>query len=395
MPEASTSSAPPPTTLLAAFDRFSDISSELTVAYAQLERRVAEFNRSLVNAGGARRHERAEKERLAERLSRLLEALPAAVILVDGRGRVDQFNQAAQTLFPSLNWGRRWREVLVENLEIEFDEDGWLLRDAVHVSVTRRPLGDRGQILVLVDQTERRLLEGRAQQQERLSSLGEMAARLAHQVRTPLAAAVLYADQLTRDDVSNEQRRRFGAKLSTRLRHTEQLVADMLAFARGDRFRADNVVLQQVLRDAADIVAPKFQATGARLLNQTLAGTAVSVLGNREALTGAVVNVLTNAVEHGGERVQVTVALEANTKECRVLIEDTGPGIAAAIRTQVFEPFFTTRPTGTGLGLAVVNAVILEHGGRLSCHEGPGGRFEMVLPLAAANGDSRRGGDSV
>jgi two-component system sensor histidine kinase FlrB len=381
--------------LLAAFNRFSDISSELTAAYAQLERRVAEFNRSLVSASGTRRHERAEKERLAERLSRLLEALPAAVVLVDGRGRVDQFNQAAQNLFPSLNWGRRWREVLGENLEIEFDEDGWLLRNAVHVSVTRRPLGDQGQILVLVDQTERRLLQGRVQQQERLSSLGEMAARLAHQVRTPLAAAVLYADQLSRDDVSTEQRRRFGAKLSTRLRHTEQVVADMLAFARGDRFRADTLVLQQILQDAADIVAPKFQAADATLLNQTRADTAISVLGNREALTGAVINVLNNAVEHGGERVQVTVALEADTKECRVLIEDSGPGVAAAIRAQVFEPFFTTRRTGTGLGLAVVNAVILEHGGRLTCHAGPGGRFEIVLPLAAANGDSWRGRDCV
>lgn len=395
MPDASTSTPPSPSILIAAFKRFSDISSELTAAYAQLEHRLAEFNRRVGIARGTRDHEQVEQERLAERLTRLLEALPASVIVVDGRGRVDQCNQAALQLFPSLHWGRRWHEVLAENLEIEFDEESWLLRDAVHVSVTRRSLGDRGQILVLVDQTERRLLEGRVQQQERLSSLGEMAARLAHQVRTPLAAAVLYADQLARDGVSPEQRRRFGEKLLARLRHTEQVVADTLAFAKGDRFRADTLVLQQVLEGAADIVSPRFQATGAKLLNRTQGLPAVKILGNREALTGALINLLNNAVDHGGKQVQVSISLESFAKECRVLIEDSGSGVASDLRARIFEPFFTTRLTGTGLGLAVVHAVVVEHGGRLTCLEGPGGRFEIVLPLAAVDGNRACGGSSV
>jgi two-component system sensor histidine kinase FlrB len=373
--------------LAEAFERFSALSERLATAYERLERRLAEHNGQLAGISRARLTERREKERLADRLGALIEALPAAVILVDGRDRVDQYNRAAETAFEGIRWGRRWAEVLTDNLASMPLEDEWVLRCGVRVSVSVRPLGDNGMVFVMQDVTERRRLEQRLLHQERLSALGEMAARLAHQVRTPLSAAVLYAGQLAGAELPAPHRQRFAEKLLARLRHTEQLVADMLTFARGERYRPEPLDLRAVVRDAADIVAPRF-ATGDAALELTVPdGDAARVLGNAQALVGVLVNLLTNALEHGGPGVTVTLGMDRAEEGYRVFVEDSGKGVPESLRARVFEPFFTTRSSGTGLGLAVAHSVVTEHGGQMRCAGERGNRFELVLPYGTAVAD--------
>ncbi len=378
-------------TLTAAFLQFNELSVRLTAAYGQLESRIAELNAQLASSRHARLNERVEKERLADRLTGLLEMLPAAVVLVDGRDRIDRFNHAAELLLPNLAWGRRWHEVLHEQLAVgSRDDPEWLLAGGARVSVTVRELSDQGRILVLVDVTERRRLEEQLQRRERLSAMGEMAAQLAHQVRTPLAAAVLYAGQLggTLDPV---QRNRFSAKLLARLRHTEQLVADMLAFARGARYLPEPVDLDRVLRDAMDTLAPRLAAGPAEVVVATEPAGRALVLGNRDALIGALVNLLSNALDHGGPGVRVVLTLAVAERHCLIRVSDNGPGVPADFRERIFDPFFTTREGGTGLGLAVVQAVLLEHGGSVRCGDaGPGASFELLLPRLAAAAHANR-----
>jgi two-component system sensor histidine kinase FlrB len=371
--------------LTSAFLRFNELSSRLSAAYGQLEAQVAQLNAQLACSRRSRFNERMDKEQLADRLTGLLEMLPAAVLLVDGRDRIDRFNHAAEQLLPNLAWGRRWHEVLQEQLIGQPADGEWLLAGGQRVSVTTRELSDRGRILVLLDVTERRRLEAQLQRRERLSAMGEMAAQLAHQVRTPLAAAVLYAGQLG-GELDREQRRSFSDKLLARLRHTEHLVADMLAFARGGRYLPEPVDLQRLVAEAADTVAPRFAAHGVRLHIPSRLPEPVFVLGNRDALTGALLNLLNNALDHGGAGVRVRLELEVDDRECRIRVADNGPGVAAELRDQIFDPFFTTRDSGTGLGLAVVQAVLLEHGGTVSCRaDAPGVSFELLLPRLAAN----------
>jgi two-component system sensor histidine kinase FlrB len=381
MPHTTPASPAQVAALTAAFGRFNELSTRLSEAYGSLERRVAELNARLERASRERPCQTAQ---LAARLTGLLEALPAAVILVDRRGRVDRFNALAEGLFPGLRWGRRWAEVLEEDLDSRLEDDEWWLRAGVRVNVSARPLGDQGQVLVLVDVTERRHLEERLQRRERLSALGELAARLAHQLRTPLSAAVLYAGQLAAGEVQTAQRRRFATKLLARLHHTERLVADMLAFARGERFRPEPVELRTVLSEAADIVAPLFDSADATLSWDAGGSERATVLGNFAALVGVLVNVFTNAVEHAGRGVGVQVTLRAGALGHEILIADDGPGIPAGRQVQVFEPFFTTRASGTGLGLAVAHSVIVEHGGEIVCSNSDrGAHFLISLPPAA------------
>ncbi|WP_078120595.1 sensor histidine kinase [Thiosocius teredinicola] len=366
-----------------AFGVFNQLSEQLTSAYGQLEGRVAALTEELNRSRQERLTERAEKEHLADQLGVLLEALPAAIVLVDMRDRVDRFNPAAELLFPGLAWGRRWSEVKQEVVEAEPGPGDWRLRDGRHVSVSQRPLIDRGRILVVVDVTDQRRLQERVERQDRLTAMGEMAAQLAHQVRTPLSTSVLYAGQLAKGGLNEEQRQQFSEKLLAGLRHTEALVREMLAFSRGGNFRNEPIRIADVVATALAGLQPRIRQLGVDVDLQLDAVCDTWIAGNLDALAGAFSNLIDNAMNHGGEGVQVRIsACRGDDDSVCLAVEDNGPGIDAAAASRIFDPFFTTRERGTGLGLAVVQAVVLEHGGAVRAGESAlaGARFEIQLP---------------
>jgi len=367
-----------------AFGVFNELSERLTTAYGQLDGRVAGLTRELARSRSERRAETAKKEHLADQLGVLLEALPAAIVLVDVRDRVDRFNPAAEQLFPGLAWGRRWSEIKDEVVAAEPAPGDWHLHDGRRVSVSQRPLNDRGRILVVVDTTDQRRMQERVERQDRLTAMGEMAAQLAHQVRTPLSTSVLYAGQLARPNLNDEQRQQFGAKLLDGLRHTETLVRDMLAFSRGGNFTASPICVGDALNTAVASLQPRLRQMNAGL-ELELAGTQSHLIaGNLDALAGAFSNLIDNALNHGGEGVNIRVIAGIDGDGwVQLVFEDDGPGIDPVALPRIFDPFFTTRERGTGLGLAVVQAVVLEHGGALCAAESliGGARFEIRLPL--------------
>jgi two-component system sensor histidine kinase FlrB len=259
------------------------------------------------------------------------------------------------------------------------------LHDGRRVSVSQRPLNDRGRILVVVDMTDQRRLQERVERQDRLSAMGEMAAQLAHQVRTPLSTSVLYAGQLLRGGLSDAQRSAFGRKLLDGLRHTETLVRDMLAFSRGGDFNTSPIQVDDALSTAIATLQPRLRQMRARLDVDVVQG---SISGNLDALAGAFSNLIDNALNHGGEQVAVRISATAGPDRSIALVfEDDGPGIDPFVLPRIFDPFFTTRERGTGLGLAVVQAVVLEHGGTLRAGDSAlgGARFEIQLPLLDAD----------
>ena len=384
MANLQTKSAPDPKALEHAFGVFNELSERLTDAYGQLEGRVAGLTRELARARSERLVEVAQKEHLADQLGVLLEALPAAIVLVDQRDRVDRFNPAAEQLFPGLAWGRRWSEIKDEVVASEPSPGDWQLHDGRRVSVSQRPLNDRGRILVVVDTTDQRRMQERVERQDRLSAMGEMAAQLAHQVRTPLSTSVLYAGQLAKGNLSEQQRQQFGGKLLEGLRHTESLVRDMLAFSRGGNFSSSPIVIGDALDTAIATLQPRLRQMEAMLELDLDSAAATPIAGNRDALAGAFSNLIDNALNHGGPRVGIRIGLAiVDGASLQLCFEDDGPGIDPAALPRIFDPFFTTRERGTGLGLAVVQAVILEHGGSVRAMQSKkgGACFEIRLPI--------------
>lgn len=352
--------------LAEAFELFSRASEELSSAYNALQGQVAQLN---------------------ERLSVLLGALPAGVVMLDRGDRVTQCNAAAEALFGTGLSGAAWEQVRAkleptETLgEFALGEVGAGRR----VSVSEASLeSGEGRIILVHDVTEQHRMRLQAERNERLAAMGEMVAGLAHQLRTPLAAALLYTGNLRQPDLLPPDRVRVADRAIERLRYLERLIRDMLLFARGDSLGRQRFGICELVGELVHTLEPLARARQIEFSSTCDCGD-TELLGDRKALGGALTNLLENAIqatEPGG-----VVAVDAFTQgEFAVFrVRDTGRGIDPANQARLFDPFFTTRAEGTGLGLAIARGVARGHGGDIAVDSAPGkgSCFTLTLPLPA------------
>ncbi|MEE4639859.1 MAG: ATP-binding protein [Wenzhouxiangella sp.] len=370
--------------LESAFAAFNQLSEQLSGAYRDLEQRAAGLAEELARSRHEKERQRAEKERLAERLETLLDSLPGGVLVVDRAGCIRQSNAPAREWLGRALNGSRWQAVLAE-ADLNLSDDGRELTvgGCTQLTVARSRVAARGEtIILLTDVTEQRRLAAELDQNRRLAAMGEMAARLAHQVRTPLSAALLYADHLTTRELDSDQRERFGDRLMSRLRDLERMTRDMLGFVRGGCRQSDPVALEDLLGRLEESLAGTVPE-GSRLCIDH-GGVRGVVQGDAQGLLGALCNLVENAWNAGGAGVAVTVQLRLKgASVVEIWVMDDGPGVPDELADRLFEPFVSGRPGGTGLGLAVAASVAEAHGGglRLVQSAAPGACFVLRLPL--------------
>ena len=361
-----------------------DISGQLGESEG-MQARVAELQDQLAESAAQRLQELDEKERLANRLQSLLDLLPGGVIVIDGQGRVREANPVALDLLGAPLEGALWREVIARSFSPRSDDGHEIsLKDGRRVSIATRSLNiEPGQLVLLTDLTETRRLQEQLARHERLSAIGRMVASLAHQIRTPLSSALLYASHLEQGGLSAEHQQRFAGRLKDRLNELEHQVRDMLVFARGDLPLEDRLTPAELL--AALRVAAETQLEGIAVRWQCDAH-AGALLCNRDTLVGALLNLIENALQAATGDTRLKIHLFSRGALLRLSISDNGAGIDAATLARVGEPFFTTRATGTGLGLVVVNSVARAHSGALALRSRPGRGTcaTLQLPLLPA-----------
>ncbi len=375
-----------------AFEVFNDMSQQLANSYQELESRVASLNQELVTAQNERLQELTEKVRVADRLQSLLKALPAGVVVLDAEGVVVESNPAARSLLGEPLDGVAWIDVIKRAFSPKVDDGHDVsLRDGRRVSISTEALGNEpGQILLLQDVTETRKLQEGLNRHKRLSDMGEMAASLAHQIRTPLSSALLYCSHVEQPLIETEKRIHVAGKIRSSLHQLETQVNDMLMFAKGGSSGGEQIAIDEFLKQTSASMETQLQQYHAKL-QLSVTGSDTFLIGNREALRGAIQNLINNALQACGTSAKL--ALSAN--RCKqngvqavvISLTDNGPGIPKDLQEQIFEPFYTTRSRGTGLGLAVVKAVAHAHNGTMwvESEEGQGTRFSLFLPLDVKN----------
>ncbi|KXS34124.1 MULTISPECIES: PAS domain-containing sensor histidine kinase [Idiomarina] len=315
----------------------------------------------------------------------LIDAMPNAVILVNGQGIVDYCNPSSiQLIGTDLN-GELWRDCVARTFTPKADD--WhevSLHNGRRVRVDISSLPEQpGQLVVLTDLTETRDLQAQLAHLQRLSSMGRMVASLAHQIRTPLATALLYSEHLSSNNLTEDQRCQFSRKLKTRLHDLEHHVNDMLLFAKSGQ----QSTLADV--DADDLVNHIKQSVEAYAAQRRVAirwqdddeGTALRI--NQTAVAGAIQNLITNAIDASQQGQSVVVETESSEGFWSCSVRDTGVGIDEAMKQRLFTPFATNKTHGTGLGLAVVDMVTKAHNGRIEwqSEKGCGSEFRIVLPI--------------
>ncbi len=357
------------------------MSQRLTSSMQHLQERYNQVQGELESVSRQRLHELAEKERLAARLQNTLAAMPNGVVVLDVRGYVEQANPAAEEILGTSLLGKLWRDLIAECFEPRAD-DGFevSLRNGKRVSLAIKDLGDEpGQLLVLTDMTTTRQLQEQLARKERLSALGKMTAALAHQIRTPLSAAMLYAENLQQDELPTHLQQRFSQRISQRLHELERQISDMLLFARGPLPCNDRLTVEELMLRWRQIAEPHIDQRTVQWRGSVLAA---SLRCNSEMLLGALMNLVHNALQAASDS-ELRINCYQRGQLLRIVVMDNGPGMNKQVLEQAAEDFFSRKQTGTGLGLMVVKAVAMAHGGRflLQSKVGRGTRAIVELPL--------------
>jgi two-component system sensor histidine kinase FlrB len=321
------------------------------------------------------------------RLKTLLKALPAGVIVLDGQGKVQECNPAAIELLDEPLLGLEWRAVINRAFDPErISGQDSVTRKGRIVSISTCPLGEGvpGQIVLLQDVTEKHQLQSRLEQQSRLASMGKMAAQLAHQIRTPISAALLYASHLKSPRLDEQKRLRFAEKILTRIQSLEQLINDMLLFSRNGMENRESISVEQLLNELSQSIEKPNNKENVKLSFRYMLAEPYYISGNRNLLISGLSNIVNNAlyaVESDGEiSVKVSQPIYGSID---ISVQDNGKGIDADSIDKIFQPFYTTKEQGTGLGLAVVKAIANAHNGELwlDSTDTSGTTFRMRLPI--------------
>ncbi|MGB2707149.1 MAG: ATP-binding protein [Pseudoalteromonas nigrifaciens] len=325
-------------------------------------------------------------------LSHLVDTMPAGVIVLDGKGMIAKANQIAIDMLGEPLEGEKWFSVIQRSFRPQQDDGHEVsLKDGRLIKLDITALApEPGQLILMTDLSETRRLQKRVAHMQRLSALGKMVASLAHQVRTPLSAAMLYAANLGSKRLPEASRDNFQTKLMSRLKDLENQVNDMLLFAKsGDQHVVEQVSMQQLLSEVKTGADAMVTLNNSEL-DVSLPEPDIAILGNKTALASAIQNLIHNSIQiiGSGAQVQVRAMRDLQTPDfVRISVSDNGPGVDLQQVDKLFEPFFTTSSQGTGLGLAVVSSVANAHQGRIEVTNNVhgGACFNLLLPISAAS----------
>jgi PAS domain S-box-containing protein len=355
--------------------------------------------------------ERAMKARAeaSERLSsEIVASLTSGLLVVDGRGHIRTLNPAGQSMLGlrADEWQGPYRDVLkrtapvADVLEECLRTGQPIARRSVaippmpdsavsHVGLTVSPIRDEGSgtdqgvICLFTDLSEVMELEEQLRLKDSLARLGEMTAGIAHEFRNGLATIHGYSRLLDLDKLDPTYRPYVQA-IRDETESLGQVVTNFLSFARPTQLTLAPVEMASLVERAADDIRADARARGGDVVVQGQFG---RVDGDEVLLRQALSNLCRNAFEacdhaHVVPQIVIEGQCDAAHGVVRISVSDNGPGVPESVASRIFRPFFTTKPHGTGLGLALVQKIIVTHNGRVSFvnEQGSGARFLVTLP---------------
>ncbi|QQR48389.1 PAS domain-containing protein [Myxococcus xanthus] len=348
------------------------------------------LSRQLSVAGGALSAREADLQKLGRLQQQILSSMPSGLVTCNARRRITYVNPAGclilqvdatqvvgtdlETLLPGV------LGLAPRSPRSELVVGKGLKRRILGLSVT--PLdGEPGALLmVFQDLTQLRRMEDDLKRADRLASLGALSAQLAHELRNPLAS-MRGSAQLLAQDAQDAIAQKLTNILIREADRLARLVEDFLRFARPPTPALQQVALAALLTETMDMLRVDPLARDVRVEMATPEPMAVSV--DPDQLRQVLINLVRNAFQAAGPRGHVKVALTRAENEARIRIWDSGGGITEEMMGHLFEPFFTTRDGGTGLGLSTAHSIIRAHGGAIRVRSNPeeGTEFVVGLPL--------------
>jgi len=354
----------------------------------------------------------------------LVSSMRNGVLAIHRDGTIALMNDEAYRIFAiqksPADVGRAFSEVLRGRLDVArvlgsaFDLSHLPNRAELRLKDLDRVIGytlsqvkdDRGRpvgaVLFFKDLTQVEQMEERERLRDRLASLGEMAAGMAHELRNPLAGIEVMAGLLRRQVPDSADAQSLLADVISEAKLANAIVVEMLEFVRPVRLQVERTDVADVLNQAVALAESKA-TRGSTEVSVDVAPDLPIIEGDHHQLSQVFINLVANAFEalEGRGRVTITAAaaeIEQDpaftggtitpTPVVVVEVADDGPGVAADLTDKIFNPFFTTKPQGSGLGLAIVRKIVDAHDGRIDLISRPGAgtRFRVTMPVTSASG---------
>lgn len=353
-----------------------------------------------------------ELARLKDFSENIIESVSVGIIVVDLAGRITTWNGSAERLFGirrvdalGLAAADVLHSELIDAIQRVTGRLDWLVDFPRHIYKCAIPAFDgsrvtvnlsvapfesapgviSGAIMVLENVTERVLLEQQLMEREKLSSIGLLAAGVAHEVNTPLAGISSYSQMLLQQIPESDPKRQLLQKIHAQTLRASGIVSNLLNFSRTGNTRFTEFDMNQVLEDTLLLLEPQLRNSSVEVV-RNYSSDAVAGWGNASKLQQVFMNLILNArdaMQGGGKLTIHTRQVETSLV---VDFKDTGCGIEPEDIVRIYDPFFTTKEVGqgTGLGLALSYGIIQEHGGRIfvESRPGEGAHFTIKLPTA-------------
>ncbi len=325
----------------------------------------------------------------------ILQSVPSGVISVDNSNTITSMNHAAERILGidaskaiEMGFAEVFREPLTTLLSIDktisraeysYTTDGgrhiWL---GITTSQLKNTSDEKiGIIFVFTDLTDIKALQSQVELKQRLSQLGEMSAGISHELRNSMSVISGYA-KLLRKRV-NAPNIKTVDEIQSEIERMDRIISDLLDFAKPTFLNAEQVVLNELINETATSIIGSNESIDIVVNCDSPFSIKADTLLLRQAFTNLLVNAI-DAMPDGGK---IEIGISSLNGKAEISVKDSGAGIPEEVRPKIFLPFFTTKQEGTGLGLALVQKIIVSHSGSIdvASKEGEGAVFRIVLPL--------------
>jgi signal transduction histidine kinase len=357
-----------------AFQNFTKASKSLETYYELLQEKVRYLTNELEKKNRELQSALSDAERNKDYLNAILYNLEEAIIVVDPEEKITMLNKSAEDILGISRSDAVGKVFHNLHFLISKNNSETILTVSgrqYNIILSHSPIVDsrgssRGNVILIKDITRLRELEIQQERDQRLKAMGEMATRIVHEIRNPLCSMQLFSSMLE-SEVENTPHKELARGISTGISSLNTILTNMLLFAKPHKPSSKKIPIDRVVEESVVILTPLIKARNIELKKSLRP---YEVLGDGELLKQVFINVILNAVQALPDGGDLNVTTEKSGLSVIVHVKDNGPGIDVADIEKIFNPFFTTKDTGTGLGLTIASQIMQAHGGYIKVHNG-------------------------
>ncbi len=375
-----------------AFEKFVKASGELQSSYNELKERAKNLELELKVVNRKLKKSLKEKEKLSSYLSNIIEGISLGILILDNRGKITLFNKKIEGIIPCIDKDKNIKELdknsiteelmqAVENgedfeKEIVFSGKIYLLSFGKLKGKKRKI----GYYIILKDISDMKELEKEISRANRLRAMGEMAAELAHEIRNPLGSIELYASMLEEDLKSAKLSTDYIKFIREEIKKLNSLVTNILLFTRDIAVSKTEVNVKNYIKNILNLIKPLANSDDIKISFNTKEKTAFF---DPELFERVFYNLLLNSIHalKGISSPEISIKFYKEKRNQIFVVKDNGKGMDREILDKIFNPFFTTKAKGSGLGLSVVYRIVRAHDGKISVKSEPRKGTEIIIEI--------------